>query len=418
MSRAVASAFVVASFVSLVASQQAAADIDLLGRTEATFAWAESNGQVDRYDVYRVCGVGSAPVEFDETPWTTRPGDSPNVTFGGEYGWQCKLRVVSHSIDGRVSAVSLVSEPVNFIAPDTAQNDFDGDGYSDIIVQNPDDGSALLISGGNLQSGDAYLHTRTTVSTNGTQDWEIVETGDFNGDGNPDFLWFTETYHQSLDLTTYTYISGSSILDTTVVLNSVTDSEEVIAVSDYDGNGADDILHRTNDLHGTVYVTFMGADGVMGTYRYEGVLQSQFDFVASGDFDDDGTADVMWRRIETGQTVVWLMTRPGRKSFVNSGALLNDQWQGLTAGNFNNSTGHDVLWRNTVTGEILAWYMDDLETPEERLLGATVPSSWSLLATGHLDGDGRADLTWADQAAGVLEIWRMDESVPAGFRAD
>ena len=147
-------------------------------------------------------------------------------------------------------------------------------------------------------------------------------------------------------------------------------------------------------------------------------LESQFDFVASGDYDGDGNDDVMWRRKETGQTVVWLMTRPGRMIFANSGVLVEADWVGEAAANFNNSIEDDVLWRNHASGETRVWYMDDFEAPEEFPLNAPMPSDWSLLASGDMDGDGRADLTWFDTNTNLLEVWRMDESEPNGFRVE
>ncbi|MCP5044569.1 MAG: VCBS repeat-containing protein [bacterium] len=404
--------------VTLVTSSNAFADIDLLGRTQATFSWDASGGNVASYDVYLACGEGSAPDRFDAVPSTTVSGDSPSVDVTSPYGWQCKVRIVARSTDGRISALSLPSDRVNFIEPDAADNDFDGDGYSDIVIQDPDDGSALLMSGGEVQTGDEFLHTRTAISVNGTEDWEIVETGDFDGDGNPEFLWLVETYFESIDATAYAYIVGAPIGDRTLVLSSLANDQEIIAIADFDGNGSDDVLHRTNDLYGTIYVTFMSPSGVIQTAPYDGVLQSQFDFVACGDFDADGKDDVMWRRIESGQTVVWLMTRPGRLSLINSGVLPGANWHGETAGNFNNSSEHDVLWRNQNTGEVLIWYMDSVEAPEEFLLEAIMASNWSLLTSGDMDGDGRADLAWLNEDTNLLEVWRMDEHETDGFRID
>lgn len=402
-------------FVSLVTASSAFAAIDLLGRTEATFSWEASEGYVDSYDVYLACADGVAPTDFDATPTLSIPAEPPSVLVEGAYGLQCKVRIVANDIYGRVSALSSESEVINFVAPESAHNDFDGDGYSDIIVQDPDDGSAILISGADLSTGVEFLHQRTTISTSGNLNWDIVDTGDFNGDGSPDFLWFTTTDYPNLGITTYTYVVGSEIHNRTVVFNGVTDDVEIIDVADYNGDGSDDILHRINDIYGTVHVTFMGPAGVIRTSRYEGALGSQFDFVASGDYDGDENADVMWRRKETGQTVVWLMKRPGRMTFANSGVLVENDWVGEAAGNFNNSVEDDVLWRNLATGETRVWYMDDFEAPEELSLNASMPSNWSLLASGDTDGDGRADLTWFNADTNLLEVWRMDETQPGGF---
>ena len=403
--------------VVLLAPGGSRASIDLLGRTTATFTWSYSDGDVTEYKVYVACGQGEAPADFDSNPTLKIPVELPNVKITAGFGTQCKIRVSADDRYGRISAQSIESDVIHFIEPAEAENDFDGDGISDIIVQDQYDGRALLLSGRDIRTGSEFLYLRTTINTSDNLNWEIVDTGDFNGDGIPEFLWYAVTGHVGSDITTYTYtyVVGTDIDNTTVVLNGVTDSEEIIAVADFNGDGADDILYRTNDHYGSVYVTFLGPEGVVGTSRYEDMLRDQFDFIACGDFDADGNDDVMWRQRETGQVIIWMMIRPGTADIANSGVLTDVYWQGETAGNFNNSVEEDVLWRNIETGETRIWYMDDLNEPTEYDLNDIKLSNWTLLATGDLNGDGRADLTWFDADTNLLEVWRMDENLENGF---
>ena len=405
-----------AALLALPSSPWAA--IDLLGRTTATFRWSHADGNVTGYEVYVACGQGEVPVHFEPYPTLTIEAEPPSVDISAGFGTHCKIRVRAEGAYGRVSSQSVDSDVIHFVEPAPAENDFDGDGISDIIVQAQDNGRALLLSGSDVHTGDEFLYLRTTINTSDDLNWEIVDTGDFNGDGVPEFLWFAVRDHRRFGVTTYSYIVGTDIDNTTLVLTGATDSEEIIAVADFNGDGADDILHRTNDLYGTVYVTFMGPDGVIRKSRYQGALREQFDFVAAGDFDGDGNDDVMWRRRETGQVVIWLMTRPGRAKFVNSGVLPGPHWYGEAAGNFNNSIEDDVLWRNIETGETLVWYMDEFDQPIEHELGNLKFDNWSLLAAGDLNADGRTDITWFDADTNLLEVWRMDENLENGFRIE
>lgn len=393
------------------------ADIDLLGRTQATLSWQPSSGEiVVSYDVYVACGEGQAPDTYDANPPLSIPAEPPKVTIDAPYGQQCKVRVAAWDQYGRISPVSLSSQLVNFVEPPPADNDFDDDGISDIVGEDPNDGSVVLIPGSDLNTGDEFLYKRTTVSTAGNGEFKVVKTGDFDGDGSPDFLWITSTVDTD-GITTKTYHVGSVSHERTAVLD-VPESEKLLAIGDFNGDGRDDILHQSDDIYGTVWVTFMSPDGLSNTRRYQGVLPSQFDFVASGDFNGDGNHDIMWRRRETGQTVIWLMADAvGRVTLANSGVMADTNWTGEVAGNFNNSPEDDVLWRNYATGEVLVWYMDDLEYPEddELLLDVLIPSDWELLASGDINRDGRADLTWIDPNTNLLEVWRMDEREVGGF---
>ncbi len=62
--------------------------------------------------------------------------------------------------------------------------DFNGDGKSDILLQNPSNGQVAIweMNGTNVIGGG-------TVSSIPGASWHATGTGDFNGDGKADILW-------------------------------------------------------------------------------------------------------------------------------------------------------------------------------------------------------------------------------------
>jgi hypothetical protein len=63
--------------------------------------------------------------------------------------------------------------------------DFNGDGNTDILWRNYSTGeNAVWLMNGTTELNSVYLRT---IPTN--LNWDIVGTGDFNGDGNTDILW-------------------------------------------------------------------------------------------------------------------------------------------------------------------------------------------------------------------------------------
>ena len=66
----------------------------------------------------------------------------------------------------------------------SAPDDFNGDGFSDILWQNTSTGQASIweMNGNSLIGGGP-------VTPNAGLAWKAIGTGDFNKDGNSDILW-------------------------------------------------------------------------------------------------------------------------------------------------------------------------------------------------------------------------------------
>jgi len=77
----------------------------------------------------------------------------------------------------------------------------------------------------------------------------------------------------------------------------------VIASGDYNGDGTDDLLWCD-----------LATGGAFQWVMVDGEVQSQspqldakgLDFVAAGDFDQDGNTDFLWKNHSDGSTVAWL----------------------------------------------------------------------------------------------------------------
>jgi FG-GAP repeat len=72
--------------------------------------------------------------------------------------------------------------------------------------------------------------------------------------------------------------------------------------------------------------------------------------VGTGDFNQDGNADILWQNTSTGQVSIWEMdgtTKVGGGPVANPGT----SWHAIGAG------GSDILWQNT-SGQTSIWEMD------------------------------------------------------------
>jgi hypothetical protein len=93
-----------------------------------------------------------------------------------------------------------------------------------------------------------------------------------------------------------------------------------------------------------------------------------------GDFDGNGTSDILWRNSTTGQVYLWLISGT-TMSGGDSVSYVSSDWviQGL--GDYDGSGRAGILWRNSTTQQVYIWLMN----------GATLTSSGS---------PGAPDATW------------------------
>jgi hypothetical protein len=124
--------------------------------------------------------------------------------------------------------------------------------------------------------------------------------------------------------------------------------------------------------------------------------------VGSGDFDSDGTADLLWRHTD-GSFYVWFMDGPQVRGH---GFLpwAGPEWTVLAVNDFTGEGGADIVMRRDSDGAIVIWQIAGLSLGRVVTAGNLPTATWSLAATGDFNGDGRADFLWRD-AAGAFYVW-------------
>jgi hemolysin type calcium-binding protein/VCBS repeat protein len=138
-----------------------------------------------------------------------------------------------------------------------------------------------------------------------------------------------------------------------------------------------------------------------------GVRAAPWQVAGTGDFDHDGTTDVLWRNSSTGQLDEWHMAGGRWARSIDLGSHGGD-WQVAGIGDFNGDGASDILFRNTVTGQVDEWVMANGNWSRSVDLGSR-SLDWQVVAVGDLDaGSSHAsDVLWRNSLTGQIDAWQM-----------
>jgi uncharacterized protein YkwD len=230
--------------------------------------------------------------------------------------------------------------------------------------------------------------------------------GDFDGDGKEDILWRTNHGAASLSLMNGSAVASCATLET--------QTDNIVGTGDFDGNGRTDVVWR-NMSTGAVRISLMNAGAVVSWLNVgQTPIALNVRLEAVGDFDGNGRADMLWRNQSTGRSVMSYHDTDGSVSewlVVSNYIALNTS--ALKVGDINGDGKDDIVWRNMGTGNVVLSLMNG-HVPTWRGLTATpIALSVALEAVGDFDNNGRADLLWRNTRTGnsLMSYHNLDGSV-------
>ena len=188
--------------------------------------------------------------------------------------------------------------------------------------------------------------------------YTVAGTGDFNGDGTNDVLWF----------------------------NAGNGDTEVWKTANGQWAGSVDIGHHP-----------------LG-YAVAGV----------GDFNNDGTDDVLWYNQTTTDTEIWKISNGGWAGSVDIGSHPAG-WKPAGIGDFDHNGSSDVLWFNQSTGNTEIWKLVNGQWAGSVDIG-NHPAGYTVAGVGDFNADGTDDVLWFNAATGDAEIWKIIERPVGGQR--
>ncbi len=328
------------------------------------------------------------------------------------------------------------------LVPFNTQGDLNGDGAIDLITQrystpnpttlsNQFDGASALSSLSSLTS----MSSSSVIGgvTNGTPnllrpDWRAITTGDFDGDGQSEVLWYKwtdgETPNSAGTLEIGFFNKNTATYNSKFLAQEPpTGGWRPAGTGDFNGDGKTDILwHKLSDGEGAAYKA--NSTGTLAVWLMDRVLPSNSEVKildkfalnqapkltdwrvgGTGDFNRDGISDIFWQRPSDGRTAIWLMNNveqsTGVSQIVELGvdrAVPNRRVAAI--GNFDSDPDLEIIWRGSRndTDDLAYWQMQGAAVQSSGLVAnSNTAKDW--LPLGGIDlgvgfGGSRPALFW------------------------
>jgi hypothetical protein len=104
----------------------------------------------------------------------------------------------------------------------------------------------------------------------------------------------------------------------------------------------------------------------------------QYELSGVGDFNGDGSPDILWLDPATGDVIV--TTRPGEVGAEDTllSASVAEEWRLGGIGDLDGDGTDDLIWRHSQTGENITWFINDTQVVETASLMAVPDLHWRI----------------------------------------
>lgn len=296
----------------------------------------------------------------------------------------------------------------------------------------PDHSSNLLWL--NQATGDLWMHLmdgQGLIQSKGVgrvadANWRIKGTGDYNGDGQADGLWrHNLSGHLWVGLMNGASLAQGSTLfkrdgESFPIMRAPDANWEIVGQGDYNGDGSADIMwrHRTT---GTMWLTMLSRMEILddlAVYFYNkdqvktpaSLPDQNYQVVGSGDYNGDGMDDILWRNVVTGENWLWLMTRAEINQAIAINTVSDTNWSIVASGDYDGNGASDILWYNRSTREIAMYLMNGGTITASGLVGHLTDNAAQIVGSSDYNNDGKSDLLIRNMVTGVNEMYYLNRN--------
>ena len=195
---------------------------------------------------------------------------------------------------------------------------------------------------------------------------------------------------------------------------------DIIATNEFNGDGICDLVWR--DEYDRIAVVVTPPDRTLRGPTEDDVVATvpgSWTAVGSADFSGDARADVLWWNSEGASLEVWVSAwESGRVEFPNGLRRIfpvnaSPAWRPAALADLNADGSPDLLWQNTTTYQVKYWrrpWQESYELTQEGVVNPAPQGALDLIASGDFDGNRTDDLLFQEVATLKLDVWFMQGS--------
>ncbi|MGA2132441.1 MAG: SBBP repeat-containing protein [Bryobacteraceae bacterium] len=244
-----------------------------------------------------------------------------------------------------------------------------------VIWQDPVSGYSQMWYMGGSQ-GTTFLSADTITVSNV---WRIAAMTDFNGDGYPDIIW-QDPVSGASQIWFMGGAQGVTMLEAAEL--SGPNPWHIVGACDFNRDGHPDLVWQ-DPVSGWVQIWYMGGpQGITFLSAANLTLRNPWAVVGCADFNGDGQPDMLWQDPVSGTVQIWYLTGPLGNELLSAVNLTGaETWQLVAVADFNGDGHPDVVWQDPTSGASDIWLLGgDQGTTQLGTATLSGPNPWRIVA--------------------------------------
>jgi len=206
------------------------------------------------------------------------------------------------------------------------------------------------------------------------------------------------------------HMANTSLVSAGLVTTTPPAGWNVVGTGDFNGDGHPELVLE-NQSTGAVQFWFLNGNNVIGTMNLSMAVPTGWTITGVGDFNGAGQPDLVLQNTATGHLAIWLINN-FNVTGVSVATSPGTSFKEVGVGDFNGDGNSDLLFENPTTHQLVVWYMNGTTFASSGTFAVAPGAGFSLGAVSNLQGFGHPDLVFQKGTQAV--VWDLNNTTLIG----